>query len=286
MEDSAHSPMNKELFSLLTDQKILSPVDLKRFAEKELVDDDQFLGDLLVQKDVLKPMQLAVIFSKQMNIPLLKSLPPDVRPNVRSALPVDFCRRTRIFPVGIKNEELMLAVCNPLDRESIKEAEQLSEMDVKIVVIPADEAEKVLDDYFPPGMEKKTGLTRRITSKKGDSAKLKNDASDKGQAVPGTYKAVSVSSGEAAESNEDLESVTEKSDPEPADNLRKLSEDESTPSRPVMISKDEFYRVTGNKSVLFQKWENRFTSSNVIRAHKVDKREFELTSGIFKRKRR
>ncbi len=271
MDETGYNSMNERFAAILIEKKIIPATEINRILNEDIVDEDQFLGDILLEEDFLKPLQIATILSKALGIPFLKSLEVDVSPKVVGLIPSDVCMKYKLFPIGFKEEDLTVAVYNPLNEEAMETVRDSTSFATNIVIMPLTEIDKALDLYFTPGGEIKTGVTRRITEKKGESKRLSPDT-ESGPQSPYTSSSVAPSSGSP---EEDMQ--------EGSADLTQVSESETKDNNPEMLSKNDFYRVTGNKAVLFQKWESRFTSPNVIKAHKINKEEFELTSGIFKR---
>lgn len=271
MDETGYNSMNERFAAILIEKKIIPSTEINRILNEDIVDEDQFLGDILIEEDYLKPLQIATILSKALDIPFLKSLDVDVSPKVIGLIPSDVCLKYKLLPIGFKEEDLTIAMYNPLNEQAMETIRSSTSFALNIVIMPMTEIDTAINRYFTPGGEIKTGVTRRITQKKGDSAKLSLETKTQ---TPYTSSSVDPSSDSPEEDMQQAEA-----------NLKQVSEPESSDTNPEMLSKNDFYRVTGNKAVLFQKWESRFTSPNVIKAHKINKEEFELTSGIFKRKK-
>ncbi len=93
------------------------------------------LGTNLLIKGYLEEEDLARFLSEQMGLPAVDRIEA-VSNEVRAFVPSEVAQLRVVFPLGVHDNELVLAMADPSDHDAIREVENCSNCKVKVVVAP------------------------------------------------------------------------------------------------------------------------------------------------------
>lgn len=93
------------------------------------------LGTNLLIKGYLEEEDLARFLSEQMGLPSVDRIDA-VGSEVRQRVPADIAQLRVVFPLGMAEDRLLLAMADPSDKDAIAEVEACARCRVKIVVAP------------------------------------------------------------------------------------------------------------------------------------------------------
>ncbi len=107
------------------------------------------LGDILIEKEYISPMQLCKALANQWNIPFLEKISPDqIDKNLVRKISPELLKKHRLLPIIDKNEQLAIAMVNPLNVEAIDAVQNIAGIFARRVLAPTGEIEQAISQCF------------------------------------------------------------------------------------------------------------------------------------------
>ena len=122
------------------------------------------IGEILLEKKILTPEQLARALALQQDLEYLEAIPAQAGAgDLLDLVPIGFAKEYRIFPIERGDGVLRVAVADPLDSRPINDLVSLTGLYVEPVVATAQEIVRAINR----GYENRAGETREIISDMG-----------------------------------------------------------------------------------------------------------------------
>ena len=146
----------------------------------------QFLGTSLVKLGFIKEEELYPVLAEQLKLSYFKLKEITIDPKIIQKLPAKYAFHYKLIPVKFENDELTVAVSDPLDLRTIDDLRLLLSFDVVSVLATESDIYEAIRKYYGIGGETiekimdTTELTKELTlstSKTEDVADLAEDAS-------------------------------------------------------------------------------------------------------------
>ena len=146
----------------------------------------QFLGTSLVKLGFIKEEELYPVLAEQLKLSYFKLKEITIDPKIIQKLPAKYAFHYKLIPVKFENDELTVAVSDPLDLRTIDDLRLLLSLDVVSVLATESDIYEAIRKYYGIGGETiekimdTTELTKELTlstSKTEDVADLAEDAS-------------------------------------------------------------------------------------------------------------
>ncbi len=146
----------------------------------------QFLGTSLVKLGFIKEEELYLVLAEQLKLSYFKLKEITIDPKIIQKLPAKYAFHYKLIPVKFENDELTVAVSDPLDLRTIDDLRLLLSLDVVSVLATESDIYEAIRKYYGIGGETiekimdTTELTKELTlstSKTEDVADLAEDAS-------------------------------------------------------------------------------------------------------------
>ena len=146
----------------------------------------QFLGTSLVKLGFIKEEELYLVLAEQLKLSYFKLKEITIDPKIIQKLPAKYAFHYKLIPVKFENDELTVAVSDPLDLRTIDDLRLLLSLDVVSVLAIESDIYEAIRKYYGIGGETiekimdTTELTKELTlsmSKTEDVADLAEDAS-------------------------------------------------------------------------------------------------------------
>ncbi|MEP6715370.1 MAG: type II secretion system protein GspE, partial [Terriglobia bacterium] len=134
---------------MLIDRGLIGAEDLERALELQRERGDK-LGKILVDMGYLAQRDLLSALSQQLGLSIAQIAAPPSAPEIEGMSP-RFLRQSLIFPLGIEEGALTLAMADPLDFETINAVQSFSKLEVVPRLASEQEILDAIDRYFSEG---------------------------------------------------------------------------------------------------------------------------------------
>ena len=137
------------LGQLLIGRGLIGNEDLERALELQRERGDK-LGKILVDMGYLAQRDLVVALSDQLGLAIARLAAPHSGPETEGMSP-RFLRHSQIFPIGVEDGTLQLAMADPLDFETIAAVRAFAKLDVTPQLSTEQEILDAIDRYYSDG---------------------------------------------------------------------------------------------------------------------------------------
>jgi general secretion pathway protein E len=152
--------VNKRLGELLIEREKLTPFDLERALRLQEAGELQRIGVLLVRLGVVSGRDLAEALSVQLGLTLVEACDFPALPLLEERVPVRFLKETKTLPLSESENEVVLAMVDPLDQYTIDAFRLLTEREVKARVASLQDWENAFERLYGSG---KTSMDQIIS---------------------------------------------------------------------------------------------------------------------------
>ena len=104
--------------------------------------------DLLVTENIVTQVQIAQALAEEFNMDFVDLADIRVSNEALELLPYDLANRYKVFPLEADDNELELAVCDPLDMDAIDSISHVIQRSITSLVAPLEEIEKAIHQYY------------------------------------------------------------------------------------------------------------------------------------------
>jgi type II secretion system protein E len=126
-------PFTKVLLGELLIQRGLLKRDQLDQALAARQNDPRYLGQILLQMGLVNEEELLPILAEQVGVPYVLLRHIEVQPEILAKVPAKFASQYTLFPLGLQNGALKVAVADPFDVQALDELKLLLGMDIKAV---------------------------------------------------------------------------------------------------------------------------------------------------------
>ena len=154
----SHSPKtvtsaDEFVLQLLTDKGIVESAAIEdaRVKAAEQGGDgnpDTAALDLLVTGNIVTQVQIAKALAEEFNMDFVDLADIRVSNEALELLPYDLANRYKVFPLEADDNEVELAVCDPLDMDAIDSISHVIQRSITSRVAPLEEIEKAIHQYY------------------------------------------------------------------------------------------------------------------------------------------
>ena len=131
-------------------------VDMKFVTEEQIMDalhiskkTHQKIGNILVSQGIITLEQLKIVLKAQMGFDAVtEEQISAISPAVISLLPEDFIRLYQVFPISLKDGNLVLGMVNPADKVAIDNVIAYSGLNPVVHILTQYEYQGLLKKYF------------------------------------------------------------------------------------------------------------------------------------------
>jgi len=139
--------MSAKLGDMLLDAKLLNENQLRT-----ALDTQRQLGGklsvILVKLRMLSEEKLAQFYGQQLNLPVLALRDLVVSPKVSALMDVEILEKHQILPIRKLEDELLVAVADPLDYDALDETRFLTGLCAKVALATRSDIQKSINFYF------------------------------------------------------------------------------------------------------------------------------------------
>ncbi len=104
--------------------------------------------DCLVTENIVTQVQIAKALAEEFNMDFVELADIRVSNEALELLPYDLANRYKVFPLEADDNELELAVCDPLDMDAIDSISHVIQRSITSRVAPLEEIEKAIHQYY------------------------------------------------------------------------------------------------------------------------------------------
>lgn len=116
---------------------LLKNTHLTRHQLQEALEDQKIsgkiLGDILLEKNYIKPHDIVKIVCIKLNIPFINQISfEDIDLNILQALPINYCKNNNVLPYAQNDEYISVLMADPLNNNITSDLKALFKKDIKI----------------------------------------------------------------------------------------------------------------------------------------------------------
>lgn len=162
-------PGGKEdrLGDILLKHNIITPEKLqKALAIQASLEHPKFLGEILIDQQMLTEDELVSVVSRQFKIPYIKINKYGIDREILKLIPEELVRTQLVLPLSKMGRELTVGMVNPQDKRTIKELEHLTGCEIKIVLCKLAEIKDAIRGVYETAFR---ALAAELTVQDGES---------------------------------------------------------------------------------------------------------------------
>ena len=135
------------LGELLLSKGLLTRAQLEEALEEQK-STREFLGEILLRKKFIREDNFLMLLSKQFNIPYVRLRDQSIDWDSAMRFPASLIMDHRCLPLRFENGRWIVAITNPLDAETVSEAERAANSErVDLVLVTSGDMEDALKEY-------------------------------------------------------------------------------------------------------------------------------------------
>jgi len=126
----------------------ISEKQLEVALAQQIKENGKHIGRILVEMGMATPTQINAALAHKLNIPLIKLEGYEVPPETRLNVPTDLVMQYNIFPLGIVDSKLIVAMENPLDQQGIDALRFNINQRVEAVMVSPEDMALALSKFY------------------------------------------------------------------------------------------------------------------------------------------
>jgi len=146
--DNKSSPQAMYLGEVLVKSSHISEKQLEVALAQQIKENGKHIGRILVEMGMATPEQINSALAVKLNIPLIKLEGYEVPPETRLNVPTDLAMQYNIFPLGIIDGKLIVAMENPLDQQGIDALRFNTNQRVEAVMVSPEDMALALSKFY------------------------------------------------------------------------------------------------------------------------------------------
>jgi len=104
--------------------------------------------ELLIAEHTVTQLQIAEVLAAEFNMEVVDLADVRVSNQALELLPYDLASRYKVFPLEVDDNEVELAVCDPLDMDAIDSISHVIQRSITCRVAPLEDIEKAIHQYY------------------------------------------------------------------------------------------------------------------------------------------
>lgn len=134
----------KSLGEMLVEENLITPAQLVSALAQQQQQGGK-LSDILLKQGLVRAEQLAIVFSIQLNLPLIDLKRHAVQPQALRLIPEEMARKHTLIPLDIVNDSLMIVMADPEDIRTIEDVKAQAKMRVEVALGIRSDIERAID---------------------------------------------------------------------------------------------------------------------------------------------
>jgi len=147
MDTPAHHSSKEKLGEILVRTEVITAEQLEDSLQVARRD-DKLLGQVLLEKELITPTDLATALSIQLGVPLIDLKRHKVQPVALKLVPEQLARRYNVLPLDIVGGSLAIVMENTMDVRAIDDIAAVSKMRVEPMMAFGDEIRSAIDRNY------------------------------------------------------------------------------------------------------------------------------------------
>ncbi len=135
------------VLDILLEHSAITPEQIEASREN-MVQDGRTVLDVMVEDNVISEPDVLGVLAGQFGMEMISLQGVDIPPELRDMIPVDTARRYKVVPVFKNEDNLTVALCDPLDFDTLDSLRYVLKCNVEGVVVTRDELRVTLDRYY------------------------------------------------------------------------------------------------------------------------------------------
>jgi type IV pilus assembly protein PilB len=168
----------KNLGEMLVEENIITTEQLESALEIQRQNRGK-LDDILIKQGIVKPEELAVMLSIQLNLPLIDLKRHTVQPRALQLIPEEMARKHGCIPMDIVNDALIVVMADPEDIRTIEDIKVQARMRVDVALGVRSDIERAINIYY----RSSSAIEKQVSQLKPT---LKKDTKEAGTVTAGT----------------------------------------------------------------------------------------------------
>jgi type IV pilus assembly protein PilB len=140
----ADKTVKKSLNEMLIEEKLITPAQLENALDVQRQKGGK-ISDILIKQGLIKPEELAVILSIQLNLPLIDLKRHTVQARALRLIPEEMARKNMFIPMDIVNDSLIIVMADPEDIRTIEDIKVQAKMRVEVALGVRSDIERAIN---------------------------------------------------------------------------------------------------------------------------------------------
>ncbi len=136
-----------KLGDLLLDANLIDEVQLKIALEEQKLRGTRF-GSTLLSLHFVDENVLTAFLSRQFNMPCVSFTNLNISPSILARVPHEVALKYQVIPIKLEDGRLSVAICDPLDIDTIEALETMTGLVVLPMVAPQSSIEEAIERYY------------------------------------------------------------------------------------------------------------------------------------------
>jgi type IV pilus assembly protein PilB len=139
--------INKQLGELLIEQGLISQAQLEKGLAVQK-DKGGLIGEILVELGYVKEEDIAQALTAQYGFPFLPLASYEINPEVANIIPARVARQYMLVPIDRIENNLTIAMSNPLNAHAVEDIELLTGCHVQVFVSTSSDIKRAIAKYY------------------------------------------------------------------------------------------------------------------------------------------
>ena len=139
----------------------------------------QRLGGILLARKAINAGQLGQALALQQGVPFLEAISvKDVDHDLLDLVPIGFAKENNIFPVGWDKDDILVAIADPSDSQSVNDLVSLTGASVTLAVATSQEIIRAINQAYESRAGESTGIISDMGSGRSDELSVDLEPAD------------------------------------------------------------------------------------------------------------
>jgi type II secretory ATPase GspE/PulE/Tfp pilus assembly ATPase PilB-like protein len=139
-----NKPAKKGLGDILIEEKLVTRAQLEDARETQRRQGGK-LSDILLNQGAISTEQMAIVYSIQLNLPLIDLKRHAVQPHALALIPEEMARKYCLIPLDIVNDSLLVVMADPEDVRTVEDVRVQARMRVEVALGVRSDIERAID---------------------------------------------------------------------------------------------------------------------------------------------
>lgn len=137
----------RRLGDLMLESGLISTKQLEEALETQKTTKRR-IGDVLVEKGFISERQLVSVLEYHFHVPFIDLTETAIEKNAVNLIPESLAKRSRLIPVTLEDDALVVAMADPLDLAAVEEIRRISGHDIKVGISLQKDIQVAIDRHY------------------------------------------------------------------------------------------------------------------------------------------